>query len=42
MESREWEKQAAESLLEHIAGISYNKTNGKEVYDFVMQYLNKK
>jgi hypothetical protein len=41
-ESREWEKQAAQSLMEHIAGISYNKTNGKEMYDFVMQYLSKK
>ena len=41
-ESREWEKQAAQSLMEHIAGISYNKTNGKEMYDFVMQYISKK
>jgi hypothetical protein len=41
-ESREWEKQAAQSLMEHVAGISYNKTNGKEIYDFVMQYLSKK
>jgi hypothetical protein len=42
VESREWEKQAAQLLMEHIAGINYNKTNGKEIYDFVMQYLNKK
>jgi hypothetical protein len=41
-ESKDWEKQAAIKLLEHVEGPSYKKTNGKEIYDFVIQYLSKK
>jgi hypothetical protein len=40
-ESREWQKQAAQALMENLAENSYNKINGKEIYDFVMQYINK-
>jgi len=40
--SKEWEKQAAQALMMHITEVDYNKTNGKEIYDLVMEYINKK
>jgi hypothetical protein len=41
-ESKKCEKEAALLLMDHVEGLSYNKTNGKEMLDFVKQYLNKK
>jgi hypothetical protein len=41
-ESREWVKKAAQVLMEHAAGINYNEVDGKEIYEFIMQRLNKK
>ena len=41
-ESKKCEKEAALLLMDHVEGLSYNKTNGKELLDFVKQYLNKK
>jgi hypothetical protein len=34
-------KKAAQQLFEHISQSGYNSKNGKEVYDFVMKYINK-
>ena len=40
VESKEWEKKAAQLIIEHLAESNYNKKTGKEFYDYVMKYIN--
>jgi hypothetical protein len=42
VESKEWEKKAAQLIIEHLAESNYNKKTGKEFYDYVMNYINNK
>ena len=39
VESKEWEKKAAQIIIEHLAESNYNKKTGKEFYDYVMNYI---
>ena len=40
--SKEWEKKAAQMLMESIADINYNRVNGKELYEYVLKCINNK
>jgi hypothetical protein len=39
VESKEWEKKAAQIIIEHLTESNYNKKTGKEFYDYVMNYI---
>ena len=39
MMRKEWEKKAAQIIIEHLAESNYNKKTGKEFYDYVMNYI---
>jgi hypothetical protein len=40
VESKEWEKKAAQIIIEHLTESNYNKKTGKDFYDYVMKYIN--
>ena len=40
VESKEWEKKAAQIIIDHFTESNYNKKTGKEFYDYVMKYIN--
>jgi hypothetical protein len=41
-DSKEWARKASQLIMQDISEDTYNKINGKELYDFVTQYINKK
>jgi hypothetical protein len=40
LNSKDWEKNAAKILMESIADTNYKRINGKELYDYVINFIN--